>query len=249
MKDFTKSIKSLLLLIIVLWCCPHCKEGTDISEKTTTMKQTSSYAVHKTETIARNDQLFDDNIWSAANTLTDFHLYWRDEKPLPTTFQAIHDEVNLYLRYEATDPLIQSKLDTLKQTEAVYSDRVEIFFKQPHDSLPYYSLEMDCFGRLYDSEGVFGEYINGDWQWPADGLKIQTNIHEEGYILIATISKATLNSLALIVDDRILAGVYRADYYTNLEGKRQAKWISWIDPKTPKPNFHIGSSFGALILK
>lgn len=191
----------------------------------------------------------DHALWNKATVFKDFKLYWNAEDPNLTTFKALHDRENLYLYYLAEDSDIQRKLDTLKQIEAVQSDRVEIFFKGQSDDEPYYSLEMDCFGRVYDSEGKFGEYINGEWNWPRGHLSIQTYIGEDYYTLEARISKESLERLGLLQNDQILAGLYRADYVLADDGTRNPLWISWIDPQTPKPNFHIGSSFGTFILK
>lgn len=191
----------------------------------------------------------EDQAWLEANRLSDFRLYWRSEDPPPTSFRALHDDQWLYLFYDVQDTNIKSKLPALDTTPAVHSDRVEIFFKHPDDSLPYYSLEMDCLGRLFDSKGEFGQYIDANWKWPEEDLFIATHITEQGYTLEARISKASLEQLDLIDDGQIQAGLYRADYIQRESGKREPRWISWVKPDSPRPNFHIPSSFGTLILE
>lgn len=39
-------------------------------------------------------------------------------------------------------------------------------------------------------------------------------------------------------------GVYRAKYNENDTAHNHPIWITWIDPKTPQPDFHIPESFG-----
>lgn len=189
-----------------------------------------------------------DSAWNNAIELTDFKLYWDPEEPPATSFKALHDDRFLYLLYSAIDPLIQSKLAALDTIPAVHSDRVEIFFKGVNDTLPYYSLEMDCLGRLFDSEGKFGQYIDADWNWPANELEIKTRIFDNWYTLEARISKSSLNSLGLINNNRIHAGIYRADYISNDVGERTPHWISWVKPDSSTPKFHIPSSFGLIVL-
>ena len=236
------------LFLLGIWglsCSP--KSGTILNKED--IMGSEEYIVNMASTPIYINGKGNNAVWKEANVLTAFNLYWNDEDPLPTSFQALHDVENLYLLYRAHDPDLPSKLDTLKDIEAVHSDRVEIFFKGKVDSDPYYSLEMDCYGRLFDSEGMFGEYIDADWNWPKDDLDIRTHIFEDGYILECRISKKSLIDLGLIHNQKINAGVYRADYVFQEDGSRVPKWISWIDPGTPKPNFHIASSFGTLILK
>lgn len=42
------------------------------------------------------------------------------------------------------------------------------------------------------------------------------------------------------------AGVYRAEFSTpEKDGDDPImEWISWVDPKTEEPDFHVNSSFG-----
>lgn len=233
----------LIYFLLILGCESSPKESDQNIE---TMEV---YEVNKAEVPILINGRGDHEQWDKANVLKKFELYWNEEAALPTSFKALHDDQNLYLSYYAEDPNLANKLDTLRRIEAVQSDRVEIFFKGSNDQEPYYSLEMDCYGRLFDSEGKFGEYINADWNWPEGHLDIKTNIGKNHYTLEARISKESLERLGLLNYQSIKAGVYRADYVLKEDGTREPKWISWIDPKTPKPNFHIGTSFGTFLLK
>ena len=56
---------------------------------------------------------------------------------------------------------------------------------------------------------------------------------------------ASLQDLNLIHDNVMRAGVYRAEFSLPAEdGELVQEWISWIDPKTEAPDYHVDSSFG-----
>jgi hypothetical protein len=44
------------------------------------------------------------------------------------------------------------------------------------------------------------------------------------------------------------AGVYRAEFSRKPRGDVHFGWMSWVDPQTPKPDFHVASSFGVFEL-
>jgi hypothetical protein len=48
-------------------------------------------------------------------------------------------------------------------------------------------------------------------------------------------------------DNTIDAGLFRGDFQ-RLNKTTQVKWISWIDPGSENPDFHIPAPFGKLIL-
>jgi hypothetical protein len=46
--------------------------------------------------------------------------------------------------------------------------------------------------------------------------------------------------------ERWRAGLFRADF---APGKPDAPdWITWIDARTPQPDFHVAGAFGTLVL-
>ncbi len=237
---------SLVVLAMFQWSC----KPSDLNSPNANMDNSEQYIYYALSTDSPIQLTGDgqDVAWKAAIELTDFRLHWDADEPPATSFKALHDDLFLYLLYSAKDPFIQHKLKTLDTIPAVHSDRVEIFFKGINDTLPYYSLEMDCLGRLFDSQGRFGKYIDADWHWPTKDLEIKTQVFDDRYTLEARISKSSLNSFGLITDNKIHAGIYRADYITNDMGERSPHWISWVKPDSPKPNFHIPSSFGLIVL-
>ena len=147
--------------------------------------------------------------------------------------------------------MIITKKEGLGEKDVVESDRVEIFFKADDKMNPYYALELDALGRVLDTEGKFYRDIDFDWTWPEGHLKVKANTDQEGYTVEGSISFESLRKLGMYKDDKILnAGLYRGEYgTTESSGKVQTKWISWVIPKSEKPDFHIPSSFGVLKLE
>ena len=115
---------------------------------------------------------------------------------------------------------------------------------------PYYALEMDALGRVLDTQGRFYRNIDYDWDWPEGQLILKASIDDTGYWVEGSISFESLRQLGMYKDDQILkAGLYRGEYQTKENEEIETKWISWILPDSPKPDFHIPSSFGILKLE
>jgi hypothetical protein len=159
------------------------------------------------------------------------------------------DDTNLYFLYRASDTEIIAKKEGLGEKDAANSDRVEIFFKKDDRMDPYHALEMDALGRVLDTKGVFYRKIDYDWNWPEGHLQLKATTDEDGYWVEGAISFASLRQLGLYADDQLLrAGLYRGEYRQTPEGATEVRWISWVIPDSEKPDFHIPSSFGELLL-
>ena len=48
--------------------------------------------------------------------------------------------------------------------------------------------------------------------------------------------------------NRLLFGLYRAEFSRKADGAVDEAWISWKQPDSETPDFHIPSSFGALLI-
>lgn len=212
--------------------------------------KTKTYTVKKTGQEISITGSGTDKAWENANVLTDFSYPW-DPAGLPaTTFRALWSDRYFYFLYHVEDAEIITPQRDLGELDAVESDRVEIFFKSSDVSKPYYSLEMDALGRHLDSEGIFGEKVDFDWNWPKADFVLKASQIEDGYIVEGSISLASLRDLGLYQDDGILhAGLYRGEYYHKEADEVAIKWISWVLANTDKPNFHIPDSFGILKLE
>lgn len=181
--------------------------------------------------------------WDKAEVLSDFTYPWQTDTPPKTTFNALHDATHFYFFFEAFDSEIQEKLHRLKTVEPRHSDRVEIFFKKDDAMDPYYCLEMDPLGRAMDFEGRFYRQSNHSWNWPEGHFTFQASVHSEGYSVTGSISLSSLRDLGMLEHTTLQAGLYRCHYVGE-----EPTWISWVEPNSEKPDFHIPSSFGTLLL-
>jgi Carbohydrate family 9 binding domain-like len=191
-----------------------------------------------------------DNVrWKKARLLTDFTYPWETETAPATAFAALWDRKWLYLLYRVTDDSVITFVNKNEKREIGASDRVEIFLTRDSTLTPYYCLEMDATGRVLDYIASFYRKMDYSWQWPTQQLIIKTSRVNYGYILEAAISIQSLKDLGLLKNNRLQAGLFRAECKSIVNGKADLRWISWIKPKSEKPDFHIPSAFGELILK
>ncbi|MFY0650584.1 MAG: carbohydrate-binding family 9-like protein [Cyclobacteriaceae bacterium] len=189
---------------------------------------------------------FSDDSWQHANILDDFSYPWQDDLAPPMTFRALHDRNNFYFKYEVVDPNKFTYVEKNDKMEVVNSERVEIFFQVDEKLETYYCLELDPNERVLDYKASFYRQMQFDWQWPDSALKVKTTCSKSGYELTGQINIQSLRQLGILKGDRIKAGLFRGEC-TGLEGSQaDLKWISWVDPLTKEPDFHVPSAFGEL---
>lgn len=129
------------------------------------------------------------------------------------------------------------------------SDRVEIFISPDTTLSTYYCLEMDATGRVLDYRASYYRKMDYSWKWPNEQFIIKTSKTKSGYIVEIAISIRALNDLGLLQNKRLLAGLFRAERKSGGAARANIHWISWIKPNAEKPDFHIPSAFGMLMLE
>lgn len=191
----------------------------------------------------------DDNLWNNAIELTDFCSPWDSKKPSKITFRALWDTEKLFFNFTVLD----SSIHIEKQDDSIdsinNSDRVELFFR-PDDSMnPYYCLEMDTDARLMDFIAYPNKNLDFSWNWPKDDIVVKSSVKEDSFTVEGSVSIQSLNNFKLIKNNKIETGIFRAKYSPDKNGNFEPTWITWVNPNTETPNFHIASSFGTLLLK
>lgn len=179
---------------------------------------------------------------------------WEAGKMPDSQFKAYHDGNYLYFAFDVEDPNIVVFERVHDEMMIARQDRVELFFAQaPIDkvradgSYPnYFALEMDYHGRTLSIKA--DSQKNRDVSWDMQTLEAKGSLTDKGYSLEGRIALKELQDLDLIHHNQIQAGVYRAEF-SIVNGKEVAHWLTWVDPKTEKPNFHINSSFGTFVLE
>jgi Carbohydrate family 9 binding domain-like len=230
------------ILIVILFFTPVVLYNNNLSGQTYLVKRTPAGSINITGKGSNN-------AWARANVLTHFIYPWESTIAPATSFSALWDGKWLYLLYTVKDDSINIYINNNTKRETGASDRVEIFFKTDDKMSPYYCLEMDASGRVLDYTAAYYRQMHYEWQWPKDQLMVKTSRTKDGYILQAAISILSLHELGLLKDNRLQAGLFRAECTGIQNGKANLKWISWIDPKSAEPDFHIPAAFGILKLE
>ncbi|KIO51462.1 sugar-binding protein [Flavobacterium hibernum] len=184
------------------------------------------------------------SFFEKANCLTDFCSAWNEDPILKIEFRALWNLENFFFNFRVfdTDVYLDQKDDSFDSIGN--SDRVELFFRKNESLNPYFCLEMDASGRLMDFKAHPNKDFDFDWKWPKKDLDIKTSKDEISFTVEGRISIQSLRELNLIEDNIIEAGVYRAKFSKNEKQEYEPTWISWVNPNTETPNFHIASSFG-----
>ena len=191
----------------------------------------------------------DHSLWRDSHELSSFSYPWENEKAPFTSFKALHNKDWLYGLFNVMDENVITYVEKNDKTDVLNSDRVEIFIKQKDNLSPYFGLEIDPLGRVYDFQAEFTRKFNPAWSWPVGELIIKTSRTDGGYIVEIAIGKSSLNSLGLLKNKTLHTGLYRAECVQIVGQKATMKWISWINPNSPTPDFHVPSSFGVLTLE
>ena len=206
--------------------------------------------------------------WSLANIERHFAFPW-ETKPTPATeFLAFCDDAYFYFAFRVEDADVVM-LDTLRhKKDVIFEDRVEIFFSPEHDVMNYFCLEIDPLGRTFDYQATY--YRQFDREWHCEGLETVGKLTDRCYTVEVRIPLKTFESLGISSfrpgHSGMICGLYRAEFSHDRNGKPVVKdaiqpggptleitppleaWMSWIDPKTPEPDFHVPSSFGRFVI-
>ena len=186
---------------------------------------------------------------SQAEPLTEFQSPWNEDFINPITFKALYDDKNLDFSFYVSDKDIYTDVSSHKDENIGNSDRVELFFRSDLALNPYYCLEIDTAVRLMNFEERPGKNFDFKWNWPKQDIKLESTIHSTYFLVEGIISLKSLRDLNILKGNKIETGVFRAKYKKNEFGQFTPTWITWVDPKTEEPNFHIASSFGLFHLE
>ncbi|MEO0415508.1 MAG: sugar-binding protein, partial [Verrucomicrobiota bacterium] len=181
-----------------------------------------------------------------AESLTDFSLPWKSAQAPRTSFQAWTADGDFHFHFDIEDHDIVLGETGSDDDRALASDRAEIFLASAADLSPcYYALEMAPSGLAFVSKVKFHRKVDASFNMP--GLEFTGSLLAHGYTVTGKIALSTLRELNLIHNQQMIAGLYRAEFSHSTNGDITKDWISWVDPLTPTPDFHVPSSFGRFI--
>jgi len=209
-----------------------------------------NYNVNRIEkNILQINGLGDNPFWEKAEILTDFVSPWDEINPDKIEFKALWDTENIYFCYTVHDTTVHIDGQDDSVDSIGESDRVEIFFRTDEELDPYYCLEIDPTPRIMDFKASPAKKFDFDWNWPENDITVKSTIKENYFVVEIAISIQSLKNFHLIKENIIEAGLYRAKYKKQDNNLYEPTWITWVNPNTETPNFHIASSFGTLTLE
>lgn len=186
--------------------------------------------------------------WSAATCLTDFAFPWEATPAAPTEFRALWSNERLHFRFDCTDETLLLGAGATAKDRVLGSDRVEIFFTPDLGLNPYFCVEMAPNGDAYGYRAR--TYRKFDDAFAFQGLELATQLSGANYWVEGSLPLSTLRELGVLKAGarEFFAGLYRAEFSRLPDGSVHPGWMSWVDPQTPQPDFHLPSSFGVLEL-
>lgn len=192
----------------------------------------------------------DDSLWNKASVLTDFVSPWNTEEQSEIKFRALWDGEKLFFCFTVFDTTVHIEKENDNFESILNSDRVELFFKMDDSLNPYYCLEIDSDARIMDFIAYPNRNFDYYWNWPKNDITVKSSINKNNFIVEGEISIKSLKNFNLIKDGNIIeTGIYRAKYNTEDNVTFTPTWITWVNPNTETPEFHISSSFGLLELE
>lgn len=186
-------------------------------------------------------------VWEQANLETGFSFPW-EQRPAPRTeFRAFSNETALHFGFRVEDDDIVLAENFRNKEDVVFEDRVELFFSLDEDLRDYFCLEIDPLGRVLDYRAAYHRKLDFSWSFPGvEAIGIST---DEGYAVQGRIPWSSFSALGFPspnCGETIQFGIYRAEFRHTEPGQWSESWISWVDPETSEPDFHIPQSFGYL---
>ncbi|MBI5396415.1 MAG: exo-alpha-sialidase [Verrucomicrobia bacterium] len=208
----------------------------------------------------------DEPAWAEAGVEKHFIFPWKKTEAPATEFPALCDGKHLYFTFRVHDEDIVA-LDKLRdEQDAMFEDRVELYFSRDEQMKDYYCAEVDSRGRAFDYRGAY--YRQLDMGWNFKGLEAKASPLPQGYVVEGRIPLASFEAMGfprLKPGVKIRCGLYRAEFSHDRSGRpvvqrpsihnrgRQLdgppplqEWMSWVDPKTEEPDFHVPTSLGWL---
>lgn len=198
------------------------------------------------------DGLIVETQWQAADVACpDFH--WNGGQLPKTEFRALWDDEFFFFAFDVEDSEIVTADSIGGEPDIGDEDRVELFLatgridavgdaQEVAGTPVYYGLEIDSKGRTMDFLGRYYRRLDLDWTLPE--LRVGAHATDHGYGVEGRIPIIALTRLGLLKPGRtMLAGVFRAEF-RKPPADIAAKWLSWQDPETAEPDFHVPSAFG-----
>jgi hypothetical protein len=182
--------------------------------------------------------------WTKAISDSHFSNPWDSVCP-KTSLTLLHDDKNLYFFFDANDDNL-FLLPAITDSQGVdREDRIELFFSKDDAMDEYYCFEIDPKGRILSYKCSYYRNYEFDWNTPEE-VMVAGQIHDYGYSVEGAIPLAWLSDF-FQDDGSIYSGFYRAEFIKK-DNTVNEHWLTWKDPATEKPDFHVPTSLGKIYL-
>lgn len=238
----------VLILALAVWSYPVVPFAEAADGSSAPDNALPTFEVHRCREVPpRVDGAIDDAAWQSASRLEQLQFPWRAMEPPATVFRALADCERFYFAFEASDTSVVVRESVESENQLDQEDRVELFLACDVRLSNYYCVEIDPIGRVHDYQASY--YRKFDSEWNCESLKVAAQRIDGGYIVEGSIQLEELQGLGVVKRHDVKAmivGVYRAEFTAEADGSVDQAWISWVNPKTDKPDLHVPGSFGHL---
>lgn len=201
----------------------------------------------------------DDAVWDTAPALP-WSTNWRGEPvAINTTVRALWSPAaadapaTLYLRWELDDADLAA--GNTDQTRPIDQERIDLYVEDcvelfltpnPDEPTRYFEIELGPYGHFFDlaiDRAAKTAATRSVASW-SGGLRIGTSrdAAKKHAVIEVAITAPEIASV-LRVGASLPIGLYR------MEGKKPRQYLAAFPTNTPKPNFHVPTAFGRLVLE
>jgi hypothetical protein len=184
-----------------------------------------------------------EDVWQLSDSIGSFTNPWNSGICPETSLSMLKDSKYLYFFFDVKDDDLVMEDGFSNERDVEKEDRVELFFSKDKEMNDYYCFEMDAKGRVLSYRCSYYRNFNFDWDVPA-GFVVAGSIRSGGYSVEGAIPIGFLSDF-LHNGEFIYFGAYRAEF-SKKEGVIVENWLTWNNPLTAKPDFHVPSSLGKL---
>jgi uncharacterized protein (DUF362 family) len=185
-----------------------------------------------------------EDAWKSAQAVTFATDYAGSATPIKTTVRALwSDALYVAIDLESTGFNVDTtKPVDVERTKLYEEDCAEIFLAPDASNRErYFEIELGPRGHFFDID-VDNAKKTSDTAWSGK-LAIASRADEPAHVAHLEVAiRAPEVIAALKPNARLPLGLYR------IEGRAPRTFLAWSPPRTDKPNFHVPSAFGTLVL-
>ena len=186
--------------------------------------------------------------WKRVQKESGLSFPWKHSPAPATSFRAFYSDEYVFFFFEAVDADLVITSGPGEQS-VEQGDRVELFFSAGSNMDRYFCLEIDPAGKVLDYKASF--YRKFDPAWDLGGLITAARLVPGGYEVEAAVPARWFRDSGISSMEKgssFSIGIYRAEFSHSASGAPTEEWISWKNPGTVEPDFHVPSSLGIFIL-